>query len=247
MSDVGEPLQRETALLFAVFAVEGVCGPGTLTFMDDGDYVAFGLAVVARGGACLAVMADRETARAAAKVGATDFTVDTLSEALRILKNEIRQRRPVSVGLVGEAAAVAGEMVKRGVQPQVVAVPRAGGLPWTELVERGAAVFEVVVRRGLPRVVAGCTIESDVAAMLRERRERDARLLASGLAVEDSGMGAMARQWLTVAPRLFLRDPVRWSWYRSRVLSAEEQKMALAEARRTSGRWRYPEDEEDEG
>lgn len=240
MSNVVGTVQQETALLFAEFSVTGVCGPGTLSVTDHGGHFALGLAVLARGGACLAVLADRETARAAAKLGSTDFTVDSLSEALRILKNEIRQRRAVSVGVVGDASAIAEEMVERGVQPQMVAVTRVGGSPWERLVERGAARFVGGAGWGLPRLLTGCTVESDEAETPKERRERDVRLLAWGLAVEDSATGAMARQWLAAAPRLFPRDTARWYWERSRALSAGEQVLDGADTGGTLNR-------EDEG
>jgi len=50
------------------------------------------------GAACLAIDPRPEACRAALLSGACDFIVNTVDEALRILKNQIRQRRPVSVG-----------------------------------------------------------------------------------------------------------------------------------------------------
>jgi urocanate hydratase len=51
------------------------------------------------GAACLAIDPRPEACRAALLSGACDFIVNTVDEALRILKNQIRQRRPVSVAL----------------------------------------------------------------------------------------------------------------------------------------------------
>lgn len=48
---------------------------------------------------------------------ACDFMVNTLDEALRVLKNQVRKRQPVSVGLLGNAAEVLPQIVLRGVQP----------------------------------------------------------------------------------------------------------------------------------
>jgi urocanate hydratase len=48
---------------------------------------------------------------------ACDFMVNTLDEALRVLKNELRRGQPISVGLLGNAAELLPQMVERGVQP----------------------------------------------------------------------------------------------------------------------------------
>ncbi len=56
-------------------------------------------------------------AKVAMRRGAVDFVVNSLDEALRTLKNQIRQGRPLGVALTGEVAAVLAEMVERGVLP----------------------------------------------------------------------------------------------------------------------------------
>ncbi len=57
--------------------------------------------------------------KAAMRAGALDFVVNTLDEALRALKNQVRLRRPVGVGLVADVDATLAEMVERGVQPDL--------------------------------------------------------------------------------------------------------------------------------
>ncbi len=49
---------------------------------------------------------------------ACDFLVNSLDEAVRILKNEIRKRQPISVGLLGSAEEVLSQLVERGIQPE---------------------------------------------------------------------------------------------------------------------------------
>jgi urocanate hydratase len=56
-------------------------------------------------------------ARAAMRRGAVDFVVNSLDEALRTLKNQIRQGRPLGVALTGDVASVLEEIVERGVLP----------------------------------------------------------------------------------------------------------------------------------
>lgn len=84
------------------------------------------------GSASLGLEQDASRAKQALRSGVCDFVVNNLNEALRILKNEIRNRRAVSVVLIGEVEATVAEMVARGVQPDIVTFP----VP--EFLDRGA-------------------------------------------------------------------------------------------------------------
>jgi urocanate hydratase len=77
-------------------------------------------AVSIAGGTCLAVEADATAVKAAMRLGELDFVVNTLDEALRTLKNEIRKHRPLSVGLIGDVDQVLAEVVERGLQPDLL-------------------------------------------------------------------------------------------------------------------------------
>ena len=74
------------------------------------------------GGATLALDGDAAEVKAAMRRGELDFVVNTLDEALRALKNEVRVRRPLSVGLIAEADAALREMVERGVLPDLLLI-----------------------------------------------------------------------------------------------------------------------------
>jgi len=54
--------------------------------------------------------------------GTIDFLVTSLDEALRILKNEIRKRQPVSVAVALEPDQVTRQMLERGVLPDLLRV-----------------------------------------------------------------------------------------------------------------------------
>ncbi|MGC9292385.1 MAG: hypothetical protein ACP5EP_06625 [Acidobacteriaceae bacterium] len=69
------------------------------------------------GAAFLGVEPRPQRLKSALRHNACDFMVNTLDEALRVLKNELRKRRPVAVGLLGNAAELLPLMVERGVQP----------------------------------------------------------------------------------------------------------------------------------
>ena len=72
------------------------------------------------GAATLAASADATTLRQAMRNGTIDFLVNSLDEALRVLKNEIRKREPVSVAVSIASAAIIEEMLDRGVLPDLL-------------------------------------------------------------------------------------------------------------------------------
>jgi urocanate hydratase len=72
------------------------------------------------GAAFLGIDADGERIRRRIRAGYCDYCVNTLDEALRILKNAVRQKQSVSVGLVGNCADVIPELAARGVLPDIL-------------------------------------------------------------------------------------------------------------------------------
>src|ERR1700730_2575085 len=78
------------------------------------------LAAALHEAAVLGIDADEERIKRRVKTGYCDMMVNDLDEALRILKNAVRKREGVSVGLVGNCADVIPEMAKRGVVPDLL-------------------------------------------------------------------------------------------------------------------------------
>lgn len=72
------------------------------------------------GAATLAASADRYAQKQALRDGVADFLVNSLDEALRILKNQLRKRETVSVCVGLSPDAVEREMEERGVQPDLL-------------------------------------------------------------------------------------------------------------------------------
>jgi len=72
------------------------------------------------GAASLAAMADETAQRLAVRDGVVDFLVNSLDEALRILKNQIRKRETGAVCIAAAAETVEAEMLERGVLPDLV-------------------------------------------------------------------------------------------------------------------------------
>ena len=78
------------------------------------------LAAGLHGAAFLGIDVDGERIRRRIRAGYCDYCVNSLDEALRILKNAVRQKQAVSVGLVGNCAELIPELASRGVLPDVL-------------------------------------------------------------------------------------------------------------------------------
>src|SRR5207248_5912545 len=78
------------------------------------------LAATLNGGAFLGVEVDGEKIKRRIRTGYCDICVNDLDEAVRILKNSIRQKQAVSVGLVGNSAEVIPELARRGIVPDLL-------------------------------------------------------------------------------------------------------------------------------
>jgi urocanate hydratase len=78
------------------------------------------LAAALNGGAFLGVEVDAEKIKRRIRTGYCDICVNNLDEALRILKNAVRQKQAVSVGLIGNCAEVIPELARRGVVPDLL-------------------------------------------------------------------------------------------------------------------------------
>ena len=78
------------------------------------------LAATMAGAAFLGIDVDPERIKKRLKTGYCDFMVTTLDEALRILKNAVRKKENISVGLVGNCADIIPELAARGVVPDLL-------------------------------------------------------------------------------------------------------------------------------
>jgi urocanate hydratase len=78
------------------------------------------LAAAMAGASCLAVECQASRIEMRLRTGYVDVQAADLDEALAIIDKSCRDRKPVSVGLLGNAADVFPELVRRGVRPDVV-------------------------------------------------------------------------------------------------------------------------------
>src|SRR6516165_9896225 len=78
------------------------------------------LAATMTGAVFLGIDVDPERIKKRLKTGYCDFLVTTLDEALRIVKNAVRKKENISVGLVGNCADIIPELAERGVVPDIL-------------------------------------------------------------------------------------------------------------------------------
>jgi len=78
------------------------------------------LAATMAGASMLAVECRPSSIEMRLKTGYLDCATESLDEALQLIDRSTTQKEPLSVGLLGNAAEIFPELVKRGVQPDVV-------------------------------------------------------------------------------------------------------------------------------
>lgn len=111
----------EGLMRFASGSEEPKIGGKLLYVSGLGDELrAFAVAANIAGAATLAASDDAAALRQAQREGAIDFTVNSLDEALRILKNEIRKHEPAAVAVSLAPAVVESKMLERGVLPDLL-------------------------------------------------------------------------------------------------------------------------------
>jgi urocanate hydratase len=105
------------------------------------------LAATMAGAAFLGIEIDPERIKKRLRTGYCDFMVNTLDEALRILKNAIRKKEAVSVGLIGNCADVIPELAERGVVPDLLTDQTSAHDPLNGYVPRGMSFDEALALR----------------------------------------------------------------------------------------------------
>lgn len=78
------------------------------------------LAATMAGASCLAVECQQSRIEMRLKTRYLDVAAQSLDEALALIEDANRTGKPISVGLLGNAADILPEMVKRGVRPDLV-------------------------------------------------------------------------------------------------------------------------------
>ena len=129
------------------------------------------LAATMNGAAFLGIDVDPERIKKRLKTGYCDFLVTTLDEALRILKNAVRKKENVSVGLVGNCADIIPELAERGVVPDILTDQTSAHDPLNGYVPNGMTLEEALeLRKRDPQVYQERSLDAmarHVEGMLR--------------------------------------------------------------------------------
>ena len=78
------------------------------------------LAVTMNGGVCIAVEIDEKRIDRRVKVGYCDVKVKDLDKALKLALASVRNKKPLSIGLLGNCAEILPSLLDRGVVPDIV-------------------------------------------------------------------------------------------------------------------------------
>lgn len=145
-------------------------------------------------GSTLAASAQPVVLRQALREGIIDFLVNSLDEALRILKNEIRKHEPVAVAVSLAPEAIEAEMIDRGVLPDLLPPGFGKPAPSSTL-----ALFLSQGAREVPRPSdeAGKLLIWEAPAEYVQNLAGFESILADHLAGSDQ----LNRRWLRLSPR----------------------------------------------
>jgi hypothetical protein len=149
------------------------------------------------GAASLAVSSDSYAGKQAMRDGVVDFLVNSLDEALRILKNEIRKRTTVAVCVVQDSKAdFARLLLERGVLPDLLPVRSASAPQFAAFLSQGARPV-VAIQLDVNQVLLAWSVAEAPAQWLPKL---DA-LALDCLNFDSNLAGTSAHRWLRLSPR----------------------------------------------
>ena len=134
------------------------------------------LAVTLNGGVALVVEVDRSRIERRVTSGYCSLVCEDLDEALRMCGKAQAARTPLSVGLVGNAAEVLPELLRRGVVPDIVTDQTSASDPVEGYIPAGFTLAEAAELR-----------QRDLAAYLKRVFESIATHVKAMLAFKDAG------------------------------------------------------------
>jgi urocanate hydratase len=105
------------------------------------------LAATMNGAVFLGVEVDVERIKRRIRTGYCDICVNSLDEALRIIRNAVRQKQAVSVGLVANCADIIPELARRGVVPDLLTDQTSAHDPLNGYIPAGLTLDEAAELR----------------------------------------------------------------------------------------------------
>ncbi len=120
------------------------------------------LAATMAGASCITIECQRSRIEFRLRTRYVDVMAETLDEALALLEQSFKDKKPLSIGLLGNAADLLPEMVKRGVRPDLVTDQTSAHDPVNGYLPSGWTVAEWEEKR----VSAPATVETAARASM---------------------------------------------------------------------------------
>ena len=125
------------------------------------------LAAVMAGASCLVVECQPSRIEMRLRTRYLDRQAATLEEALAIIEHACREQKPISVGLLGNAAEVFPELVRRGIRPDIVTDQTSAHDPINGYLPRGWTVADWTARRERDPTAVGRAARASMAEHVR--------------------------------------------------------------------------------
>jgi len=100
------------------------------------------LAATMAGASCLAIECQPSRIDMRLRTGYLDVQAKSLQDALDVIERSLKERKPISVGLLGNAADLLPELVRRGVRPDVVTDQTSAHDPLNGYLPKGWSLTE---------------------------------------------------------------------------------------------------------
>jgi urocanate hydratase len=125
------------------------------------------LAAVMAGASCLAIECQRSRIDMRLSSGYVDHGTESLDEALEIIARAGAARKPVSVGLLGNAADVLPELYRRGVRPDLLTDQTSAHDPVNGYLPSGWSVEQWIEKRTSDPAAVAAAAKRSMAAHVR--------------------------------------------------------------------------------
>ncbi len=125
------------------------------------------LASVLAGASCLAIECQRSRIQMRLKSGYLDHGVDNLDEALELIERSCDAKKPISVGLLGNAAEILPVLFKRGVRPDLLTDQTSAHDPVNGYLPAGWSVDQWLERRASDPTMVAVAARKSMAAHVR--------------------------------------------------------------------------------
>jgi urocanate hydratase len=159
----------------AYFARKGVESPWVLTAGLGGMGGAQTLAATMAGMSCIAVEVNPTRIQKRIETGYVDLRADSIGDALARLEKAQKEKKPVSIGLLGNAAEIYPELLQMGIVPDLVTEQTSAHDPLNGYIPAGMSLEEAAELRaedpeGYVERAKGSMVE-EVRAMLAWKKK----------------------------------------------------------------------------